>query len=101
MEMRIMISALLLVLLCGTAMAHTLFMSVIDNEDGTVTVEGMYSTGATASGTEVRLEGADGKVLFQGKTDEDGELEFDKPDHPYTIILDGGPGHVAVEEGPQ
>lgn len=99
--MRILISILLAVLLCGTASAHTLFMNVMDNEDGTVTVEGMYSTGAVASKTEVRLEGADGKIVFQGKTDEDGELQFDKPDHPYTIVLDGGPGHVAVEEGPR
>jgi len=83
------------------ALAHTLFMNLNDNEDGTVTVEGMYSTGALASKTEVRLENHDGKILFKGKTNEDGELEFKKPKQPYTIILDAGPGHTASEDGPQ
>lgn len=81
------------------AQAHTLFMTVSDNEDGTVTVEGMYSTGAVASRTPVRLEDSDGKVLFTGKTDADGELEIRKPDVEYTIILDAGPGHMASSPG--
>ncbi|WP_147820747.1 hypothetical protein [Salidesulfovibrio onnuriiensis] len=100
--MKTVLATLLALFLCaGTTLAHTLFMTVTDNEDGTVTVEGMYSTGTAASDTELRLEGPNGRVLFQGRTDADGELEFAKPASPYTIILDGGPGHVATEEGPR
>lgn len=82
--------------------AHTLFMTVEDNEDGTVTVQGMFSTGAIAARVEVRLEDEKGKVLWKGKTDNYGECTFKKPGVPYTIIMDfgPGPGHQAREEGP-
>ena len=84
------------------AFAHTLFMTVEDNEDGTVTVQGMFSTGAIAARVEVRLEDEKGKVLWKGKTDDCGECTFKKPNVSYTIIMDAGPGpgHQAREEGP-
>ena len=84
------------------AFAHTLFMTVEDNEDGTVTVQGMFSTGAIAASVEVRLEDEKGKVIWKGKTDDYGECMFRKPGVPYTIIMDfgPGPGHQAREEGP-
>ena len=83
-------------------MAHTLYMTVEDNEDGTVTVHGMFSTGAIAASVEVRLEDEKGKVLWKGKTDDDGECTFKKPGVSYTIIMDfgPGPGHQAREKGP-
>jgi uncharacterized iron-regulated membrane protein len=84
------------------AWAHTLFMTVEDNEDGTVTVQGLFSTGAVGTGIEVRLEDEKDKVLWKGKTDADGECTFKKPHVEYTIIMDfaPGPGHQAREEGP-
>lgn len=94
-------AVLAILLLAGTASAHTLYMTVTDNEDGTITVEGMYSTGAVASHTEIRLENPDGQVLFTGKTDEDGALDITKPKGVYTVIMDAGPGHMATEEGPR
>jgi hypothetical protein len=50
----------------------------------------------------VRLEDEKGKVLWKGNTDNDGECTFKKPNVPYTIIMDfgPGPGHQAREEGP-
>jgi hypothetical protein len=92
----------LALILNSQAFAHTLYMTVEDNEDGTVTVQGMFSTGATGAGIEVRLEDEKGKVLWKGKTDNDGECTFKKPGAPYTIIMDfgPGPGHQAREEGP-
>ena len=93
---------LLALILNSHAWAHTLFMTVEDNEDGTVTVQGMFSTGTIAASVEVRLEDEKGKVLWKGKTDDDGECAFKKPGVPYTIIMDfgPGPGHQAREEGP-
>ena len=83
-------------------LAHTLYMTVEDNDNGTVTVQGMFSTGAIAASVEVRLEDEKGKVLWKGRTDDDGECTFKKPGVPYTIIMDfgPGPGHQAREEGP-
>ena len=66
----------LALILNSQAMAHTLYMTVEDNENGTVTVQGMFSTGATGAGIEVRLEDEKGKVLWKGKTDADGECIF-------------------------
>ena len=92
----------LALILNSQAFAHTLFMTGEDNENGTVTVQGMFSTGAIAASVEVRLEDEKGKVLWKVKTDDDGECTFKKPDVPYTIIMDfgPGPGHQAREEGP-
>ena len=92
----------LTLILNSQAFAHTLFMTVEDNEDGTVTVQGMFSTGAIAARVEIRLEDENGKVLWKGKTDDDGECTFKKPGVPYTIIMDfgPGPGHQAREERP-
>jgi hypothetical protein len=44
-------------------------MTVEDNEDGSVTARGMFSTGAIAARVEVRLEDEKGKVLWKGKAD--------------------------------
>jgi len=91
----------LLLMIAAPAQAHTLFMTVTDNDDGTVSVEGMYSTGAVAAATPLRLVDSKGKVLFKGLTDDAGELTFDKPKTGYRIILDGGPGHRVEEDGPR
>ena len=80
--------------------AHTLVINAEDNEDGTVTIEGVYSTQEIPEGAEVRLEDENGEVLWKGKIDWEGLCTFDKPKVPYTIILDVGPGHMAKKKGP-
>lgn len=96
------LSFLLISLLASQVLfAHTLFMTVEDNEDETVTATGMFSTGSVASFVEVRLESNNGKVLWKSHTDEDGEITFEKLSVPYLIIMDAGPGHVVEKEGIQ
>ena len=90
----------MLLALQTSALAHTLFMNVDDNEDGTVLVEGIYSTGAYAVRTPVLVKDAKDNVLWEGETDEFGQCEVPKPGVPYTIMLDGGPGHSVTAEGP-
>lgn len=92
----ILISAFLI----SPVYAHTVVMGVEDNEDGTVTIEGVYSTQEIPVGAEVRLEDEKGKVLWKGKIDWEGLCTFEKPKVPYTIILDAGPGHKAERKGP-
>lgn len=94
---------ILALILNSQIFAHTLYMTVEDNEDGTVTVQGMFSDGSIAAMVEVRLEDERGKVLWKGKTDNYGECTLKKPGIPYTIIMDFGPGagHQAREEGPR
>lgn len=91
-------------LLCLTvalpAGAHTLYMNLVDNEDGTVTVEAMFSTGSSGTGLPLILEDENGQVIKKMKLDENGEATFDIPDQPYSVFLDGGPGHTVRKAGP-
>ena len=58
---------LFLVLFASSALAHTLIVFADDNEDGTVTIEAVYSTQEIPVFAEVRLEDDKGKVLWKGK----------------------------------
>lgn len=82
----------------GQALAHTPLCSCYDNGDGTVTCEGGFSDGSSAAGVKVRVE-KDGKVLLQGKMDEDSEFNFDKPAEGYKVIFDAGEGHAIEIDG--
>jgi len=88
-------------LLTFAVSAHTLFMGVENNEDGTVIVTGMFSDGSSAAGLEFRLEDMKGKIILKGKMDQFGEYSFKIPDTPYLIVIDGGPGHCVREKGPK
>ncbi|WP_421901371.1 hypothetical protein [Maridesulfovibrio sp.] len=93
---------LTMIILLGTTavQAHTLYFTLMDNEDGTVDLAGMYSTGEAPVATPVRLINTlDNSVIWQGKTDENGECTFNKPTVPYEVELDAGPGHTAREDG--
>ena len=87
--------------LTGAALSHTLFMNLIDNGDGTVSVEGMFSTGATGAGLPLYLMGEDEEPIQKLVLNADGEASFQIPDRPYTVFLDGGPGHTVREPGPR
>jgi hypothetical protein len=80
--------------------AHTLFMSVENNDDGTAVVTGIFSDGSTSAGLEFRLEDSNGKILLKDKMDQFGEYTFKIPEMPYFVIIDGGPGHNVNEKGP-
>ena len=92
---------LVLAMTASVCFAHTLYMNVMDNADNTVTVEGMFSTGATAAGLTLYLEDEKEKILKKMQMDENGEATFEKPKVPYDIFLDGGPGHTVRESGPR
>ena len=96
----ILIGALVFwVCLSSRAFAHTPLCSCYDNGDGTVTCEGGFSDGSSASGVQMRVEGNGGKLLIKGKMDEDSEYTFDKPSGAYRVIFDAGEGHVIEIDG--
>jgi hypothetical protein len=118
MQRRLVILSVVLVvglLLVVPAGAHTPLLSVEDNEDGTIYLEGGFSDGSSGAGVTILLvenepyqgELPEGKelyneklVLLRTKLDEYGELTLDKPEVPYFIVFDAGPGHVVEKEGP-
>ena len=85
--------------LAGQALCHTPLCSCYDNGDGTITCEGGFSDGSSAAGVDMRVVDAEGKVLIKGKMNEDNEFTFKKPDVPFKVIFDAGPGHVVEIKG--
>jgi hypothetical protein len=82
----------------GQAFAHTPLCSCYDNGDGTITCEGGFSDGSSASGVLMRVE-AGGNALVKGKMNADSEFTFDKPADTYTVVFDAGEGHVIEIDG--
>lgn len=89
----------LFLLLSGPAAAHTPLCSCYENGDGTVTCEGGFSDGSSASGVRMRVEKSGGGVLIEGKMNEDSEYTFDKPVNAYKVVFDGGEGHMIQIDG--
>lgn len=85
---------IVMVFLANYSYAHTPLCSCCDNGDGTVTCEGGFSDGSSAAGVSMTVLDKSGKVLIKGKMNEDSEFTFKKPDVPYTVVFDAGPGHV-------
>ena len=92
--MTILALAAALLLIAGTALAHTPLCSCFDNGDGTVSCEGGFSDGSSASGVKIVVKDASGKVLIEGKMSENSDFEFDKPKDDYMVIFDAGEGHT-------
>ena len=75
------------------ALAHTPLCACADEGDGTILCEGGFSDGASGEGVNMQVLDADGKVLIEGKMNEDSEFQFKKPKGEYTVIYDAGPAH--------
>lgn len=84
----------------GVTFAHTPYLMVADNEDGTFDVTGGYSNGQSAAGTLILLKSKEtGEILWQGRMDEYGELlSVPKQKQPCVIIFDGGLGHTLEKD---
>ncbi len=85
-------------LLTSSLFAHTAIMSCFDNGDGTITCEGGFSDGSSASGVKFRVEQS-GKAVFSTKMNEDSEVTFKKPSGDYSAVFDAGEGHKVFIKG--
>jgi hypothetical protein len=81
------------------AFAHTPICSCYGNGDGSITCEGGFSDGSSAAGVEMRVVSEDGKVLIQGKMDQDSEFTFKRPSAPFKVQFYAGEGHLVEVEG--
>lgn len=89
---------LALTLIAGNAFAHTALMSCFDEGDGTITCEGGFSDGSSASGVEFQLM-QNGSVLLTTKMNEYSEVNFKKPAGDYQAVLNAGEGHKVYIDG--
>ena len=78
--------------------AHTAIMSCFDNGDGSITCEGGFSDGSSASGVKFRIE-QNGITIFESKMSEDSEVTFKKPAGEYSAVFDAGEGHAVHIKG--
>jgi hypothetical protein len=85
--------------LATAAYSHTPLCSCYDNGDGTVTCEGGFSDGSSAAGSAMTVQDENGTVLKKGKMNEDSEFTFTKPEGPYKVVFDAGPGHAVEVDG--
>ena len=92
------LSALLLLVTSQSAHAHTALMACYDEGNGYILCEGGFSDGASAAGVEFRIE-QNGRITLQTQMDEFGEVHFEKPLGAFTLILNGGEGHVVHING--
>ncbi|AXH08793.1 hypothetical protein CP960_05510 [Malaciobacter halophilus] len=95
------ISSFLIILLTPIFLfSHSLVLSVMDNEDGTITVQGVFNTGQSAAGALLILEALHNKeILYEKRLPASNELTVDIPKIPYQIVLDGGEGHTVIKDG--
>ena len=93
---------IILLMLSCSVYAHSPLLLIEDNEDGTILVTAGFSNGQLAAGKPLQLKSqASGKVLWEGKLDQQGELTCPKQSEPYTVFFDGGAGHRIEKAGPQ
>lgn len=100
------------IILSANVFAHAPLLSVDDNTDGTIYVEGGFSNGAPAAGIELIIvkdkpyngpeDTFKGKeIIFKGVLGEDNSLTVPKPaTDKYEVYFNAGEGHVIGKKGP-
>jgi len=96
---RLILAGLGLTALAAPAFAHNAICDCFLNEDGTITCEGGFSDGASATGIPVRVVDRDGKVLTEGEMNEKSEFTFAPPAVDFRVEFDAGEGHVVRIDG--
>lgn len=81
-----------LAILANSLFAHSAIMNCFDNGDETITCEGGFSDGSTASGVVFYIE-QDGKKIYESRFPDSSEITFDKPKGNFNAVFDGGEGH--------
>lgn len=92
------IFSLALITLTPAAFAHTALLSCFDEGDSTITCEGGFSDGSSASGVSFYVE-QNGQKIIEEKFDELNSVNFEKPDGDYNAVFDAGDGHQIIING--
>jgi len=79
---------------------HSIVFNALDNEDGTMEIIGMLSTGQNTEGANFQLISlATSKVIYEKRIPETGSIVVDIPKEAYKMVLDSGSGHVKEKKG--
>jgi len=100
MNKRIAIFSLCAILaLPAAAFAHSPIFDCADNGDGTISCEGGFSDGSSASGVKIHVMDASGSIIEELALDKNSELTFKKPAVDYKVQFDAGAGHQVTIDG--
>ncbi len=89
----LLLAAALLLSVPSLSFAHSPIFDCFDNGDGTITCQGGFSDGSSASGVKVHIKDGSGKVVDTKPLDANSELTMKKPAGKYAMELDAGEGH--------
>lgn len=96
MPAKLFLALICWLILSSSALAHKVFISAWVEGD-TVFTESGFGGGKAAKGAKVTVLDADGALLLEGKTDDEGAFSFPAPKiADLTIVLDAGVGHQAT-----
>ncbi len=90
--------SLTLITLTPAAFAHTALLSCFDEGDDTITCEGGFSDGSSASGVNFYVE-QNGQKVIEEKFDELNSVNFEKPEGDFNAVFDAGDGHQIIIKG--
>lgn len=83
----------------AVASAHSPLFDCFDNGDGTVSCQGGFSDGSSASGVKITITDGAGAVLNALVLDANSECTFDKPEGVYRVGFFAGEGHSIDIDG--
>lgn len=96
--MKNLLLSLFFMSMAPVALAHTPLLSCFDEGDGTVTCEGGFSDGSSASGVNFYVDQG-GKKVIEQKFNELNTVNFPKPADSYEAVFDAGEGHKVIIKG--
>ncbi len=89
------LGALLLAGVVQTAAAHQApFCQCKAVDERNIRCVGGFSGGVPAVGVTLDVIGYDQRTLVAGKLDEQASFTFERPDAPFYILFDAGPGYT-------
>lgn len=77
-----------------SVLAHTPICDCYDNGDNTITCEGGFSDGASASGVPMSIVDSSGKILIQGEMSDYSDYTFEKPQGEFRVLYQAAEGHM-------
>lgn len=90
---------LVLLSISNSALAHSALFNCFDNADGTLTCQGGFSDGSSATGVNIVIKDSSGRVLQEATLDSNSEVLLQKPQDDFTVLFNGGSGHSIEVNG--
>lgn len=85
--------------LSSVAFAHSALFNCFDNADGTLTCQGGFSDGSSATGVSIIIKDSSGRILQEANLNSNSEVLLQKPQGDFRVLFNGGSGHSIEVNG--